>query len=236
MALLIIPVLKRWSRARGPYGYLRTWNWPITAREISQPYHKYLLFAECEVRTASYGLNFFPSFYGQARSARAMKTRKEKTRIHNLPYGPSKRGQYDVYYIALLIIAVLKRWSRARGPYGYLRTWNWPITAREISQPYNKYLLLAECEVRMASYGLHFFPSFYGQARSARAMKTRKEKTRIHNLPYGPSKRGQYDVYYIALLIISVLKRWSRARGPYGYLRTWNWPITAREISQPYHK
>ena len=37
MALLIIPVLKRWSRARGPYGYLRTWNWPITAREISQP-------------------------------------------------------------------------------------------------------------------------------------------------------------------------------------------------------
>ena len=40
MALLIIPVLKRWSRARGPYGYLRTWNWPITAREISQPYNK----------------------------------------------------------------------------------------------------------------------------------------------------------------------------------------------------
>ena len=28
--------------------------------------------------------------------------------------------------------------SRVRGPYGYLRTWNWPITAREISQPYNK--------------------------------------------------------------------------------------------------
>ena len=26
------------------------------------------------------------------------------------------------------------------------------------------------------------------QARSARAMKTRKEKTRIHNLPYGPKK------------------------------------------------
>ena len=39
MALLIIPVLKRWSRARGPYGYLRTWNWPITARQISQPYN-----------------------------------------------------------------------------------------------------------------------------------------------------------------------------------------------------
>ena len=41
MALLIIPVLKWWSRARGPYGYLRTWNWPITAREISQPYNNY---------------------------------------------------------------------------------------------------------------------------------------------------------------------------------------------------
>ena len=40
MALLIIPVLKWWSRARGPYGYLRTWNWPITACEISQPYNK----------------------------------------------------------------------------------------------------------------------------------------------------------------------------------------------------
>ena len=42
MALLIIPVLKRWSRARGPYGYLRTWNWPITASEISQPHNKVL--------------------------------------------------------------------------------------------------------------------------------------------------------------------------------------------------
>ena len=55
------------------------------------------------------------------------------------------------------------------------------ITAREISQPYNKYLLLAECEVRTASYGPSFFLPF---------IKTRKEKTRIHNLQYGPSKRG----------------------------------------------
>ena len=39
MALLIIPDLKRWSRASGPYGYLRTWNWPITTREISQLYN-----------------------------------------------------------------------------------------------------------------------------------------------------------------------------------------------------
>ena len=50
------------------------------------------------------------------------------------------------------------------------------------------YLLLAECEVRMASYGPSFFLPFMAQARSARAMKTRKEKTKIHNLPYGPSK------------------------------------------------
>ena len=52
----------------------------------------YLLLAECEVRTASYGPSFFLPFMAQARSARAMKTRKEKTRIHNLLYGPSKRG------------------------------------------------------------------------------------------------------------------------------------------------
>ena len=52
----------------------------------------YLLLAECEVHTASYGPSFFLPFMAQARSARAMKTRKEKTRIHNLPYGPSKRG------------------------------------------------------------------------------------------------------------------------------------------------
>ena len=54
----------------------------------------------------------------------------------------------------------------------------------------NNNLLLAECEVRTASYGPSFFLPFMAQARSARAMKTRKEKTRIHNLPYGPSKRG----------------------------------------------
>ena len=51
-------------------------------------------------------------------------------------------------------------------------------------------LLLAECEVRRASYGPSFSLPFMAQARSAWAMKTRKEKTRIHNLPYGLSKRG----------------------------------------------
>ena len=45
-----------------------------------------------------------------------------------------------------------------------------------------------------APYGklwTEFFLSFMIQARSAQAMETKKEKkTRIHNLPYGPSKRG----------------------------------------------
>ena len=59
-----------------------------------------LLLAECEVRTASYGPSFFLPFMAQARSARAMKTRKEKTRIHNLPYGLSKRG-YKMFIIWL---------------------------------------------------------------------------------------------------------------------------------------
>ena len=49
---------------------------------------KYLLLAECKVRTASYGPSFFLSFYGL--SVRAMKTRKEKTRI--LVIRTNKRG------------------------------------------------------------------------------------------------------------------------------------------------
>ena len=50
----------------------------------------YLLLAECEVRTTSYGPSFFLPFMTQTRSARAMRTRKEKMRIHNLLYGPNK--------------------------------------------------------------------------------------------------------------------------------------------------
>ena len=55
----------------------------------------YLLLAECKVHTASYGPSFFLPFIAQARSVRAMKTRKEKMRIYNLPYGPSK---HDLFY------------------------------------------------------------------------------------------------------------------------------------------
>ena len=57
-----------------------------------QCYQIPLISLVCSVRTASYGPSFFLPFIAQARSARVMKTRKEKTRIHNLPYGPSKRG------------------------------------------------------------------------------------------------------------------------------------------------
>ena len=54
----------------------------------------------------------------------------------------------------------------------------------------NTYLLLAECEVCTASYGPSFFLPFMAQAQSAWAMNTRKEKMKIHNLPYGLSKQG----------------------------------------------
>ena len=64
----------------------------ISVKYLFLPMVIYLLLAECEVRTANYGPSFFLPFMAQARSARAMKTGKEKTRIHNLPYGPSKRG------------------------------------------------------------------------------------------------------------------------------------------------
>ena len=79
----------------------------------------------------------------------------------------------------------LKGWSRARGLYGYLRTWNWPITAREISQPYNKiqyntiqynttqhntiqyntiqYIpLISRVRGPYGKLWTEFFPSFYG--------------------------------------------------------------------------
>ena len=49
----------------------------------------------------------------------------------------NKANKIFIIWLCLAILD-LKRWLRARGPYGYLRTWNWPITAHEISRPYNK--------------------------------------------------------------------------------------------------
>ena len=54
----------------------------------------------------------------------------------------------------------------------------------------NTYLLLAECKVRTASYGPGFFLPFYGPGAKRAGHETRKEKSRIHNLLYGPGKRG----------------------------------------------
>ena len=54
----------------------------------------------------------------------------------------------------------------------------------------NTNLLLAECSVRTASYGLSFFPSFYGPSAKRTGHESKEGKTRIHNLPYGLSKRG----------------------------------------------
>ena len=76
---------------------------------------------------------------------------------------------------------------------------------------YNKYLLLAECEVRTASYGPIFVLPFMAQARRARAMKTRKEKTRNHNLPTDRADDANKMFYYMALLIIPGKERFDRA-------------------------
>ena len=50
----------------------------------------------------------------------------------------------------------------------------------------NKYLLLAEFSVHTVNYGPSFFPLIYGRARAINRWK----KPRIHNLQYGPKKRG----------------------------------------------
>ena len=51
----------------------------------------------------------------------ARSVRQVMDRVFSFLLWPKRQ---DVYYMALLIIPVLKRYSRARGPYGYLRTWN----------------------------------------------------------------------------------------------------------------
>ena len=60
-----------------------------------------------------------------------------------------------------------------------------------------KNLLLAEFSVRAVNYRPSFFPSIYGPC-AKRAGHKSMEKTRIRNLQYGPKKRGQKKVYYMA--------------------------------------
>ena len=56
----------------------------------------------------------------------------------------------------------------------------------------------------MASYGLSFLLPFMAQVQSMQAMKTRKDKMRIHNLPYGTSKRGFFfpDIFYLTSIYL----------------------------------
>ena len=101
--------------------------------------HLYLLLAECEVRTASYGPSFFPSFYGPS-AKRLDHEKQERKKRGSIACRRDRANEANKMFIIWLcwLFRFWKRWSRARGPYGYLRTWNWPITAREISQPYNR--------------------------------------------------------------------------------------------------
>ena len=107
-------------------------------------------------RTASYGPSIFPPFMPKHEVHGPWKQARKK-RGYLTCRTDRANEVYCIMYMALLIIPVLKRWSRARDPYDYLRTWNWPITAREINLPYNKYHLLAECEVCTVFYGPSFF-------------------------------------------------------------------------------
>ena len=60
------------------------YEWKITTAQQ--------IYSSC-VRPSSYEPSFFPSFYSPS-AKRAGHENKEgkKTKIHNLPYGPSKRG------------------------------------------------------------------------------------------------------------------------------------------------
>ena len=120
----------------------------------------YLLLVECEVRTGNYGSSFFPSFYSQVRSAQAMKTRKEKTRLERaneankillngfVDYSGKERNHLAIWQVT----------KPSRGPYGYLGSWNWPITAREITQPYNNSELFLNVSANCMKRNRHMSP------------------------------------------------------------------------------
>ena len=66
----------------------------------------YLLLAECEVRTASYGPSFFPSFYDPS-AKRAGDENKEGKKRGSITYRTDQENEAnikDVYYVVLLII------------------------------------------------------------------------------------------------------------------------------------
>ena len=84
-------------------------GWDVPYKGIRR-LHKHLILAQCGVRTARYGSSFFPSFYSPSAKRAGHENKEGKTGIHNLPYGPSKRGYEDVYYMVLLIIPGKERY------------------------------------------------------------------------------------------------------------------------------
>ena len=101
----------------------------------------YLLLAECEVRTASYAPSFFPFFLWPKHAGHENKEGKKRGSITCRTDRANEANKIVIIWLCWLfpernkMIWRFKRWSRSRGP---LRTRNWPITARDISQPYNK--------------------------------------------------------------------------------------------------
>ena len=133
---------------------------------------------ELEVRTATYGPGIDQSQHAKSVS-------------HIMIYNISKVTTYLHLFcfkifcqVCTLLLLVIVWYIISTDPVWYVPPPPPP--------PLTTYLLLTECKVRTASYGQGCFLPFtcMAQARSAWAMKTRNEKTRIHNLPYGPSKRG----------------------------------------------
>ena len=91
------------------------------------------------------GRVFFSSFYGLS-TKRAGYENKEGKRRGSITCRTDRANEANKMFIIWLywlfrekneIIWRSDNWSRARGRYGYLWTWQWPITAREISQPYD---------------------------------------------------------------------------------------------------
>ena len=101
----------------------------------------------CLVHTASYGSDqvFFFLLWPKHEERRPWKqARKKRGSITCHTDQANEANKMFIIWLFLLfwerneIVWHFDKWSRARGPYSYLRTSNWPITAREISQSYNE--------------------------------------------------------------------------------------------------
>ena len=98
----------------------------------------YLLLAECEVRTASYARVFSFVLWPKREACGPWKQGRKKR--GSITCHMDRANEANKMFITWLCWLFLfwKGDRSARGLYSYLRTWNWPITAHEISQPYNK--------------------------------------------------------------------------------------------------